>query len=421
MTALIESGDPGENPGHARSLKTSMMVGRIPVRSPKPARVKVTSMASVTAVRQISNEQAPPAPEIDPVKSARSAGLRYICDDTPGLQRQRAGRGFSYRDVNGDRITAPDVLKRIRSLVIPPAWRDVWICPDPNGHLQATGRDAKGRKQYRYHAKWQLIRNQAKFDRMIAFGQALPSIRRDTDRHLRQRNLSREKVLATVVRLLEETLIRIGNDEYAQKNKSFGLTTLRNRHVEISTTTVWFRFKGKSGVQHEIQLRDRRLTRIIQQCQELPGYELFQYVDEAGQRQSVDSADVNAYLQDMTGEAFTAKDFRTWAGTAETLRILYSLPPPSTKTETQKNIRETIKAVAKKLGNRVATCRKYYVHPILLQGYEEGWLLPLLDKEFGKLDLDLNTPVDDLDLQPEEQALLALLMDERARLNSPSP
>jgi DNA topoisomerase-1 len=261
----------------------------------------------------------------DPVQAAKTAGLRYVTDSSPGIGRQRYGKGFRYLGIDGKPINDTSELDHIKALAIPPAWQDVWICPIPHGHLQATGQDAKGRKPYRYHPHWQRVRSQTKFNRMIPFSAALPLIREQIESHLALKGLPREKVLATVVRLLETTFIRIGNVEYAQENKSFGLTTLRNRHVDVSGSTVRFQFTGKSGVKHDIELNDRRIARIIKRCQDIPGYELFQYIDDEGQRQTIDSEDVNSYLREITGEDFTAKDFRTWAGTVLAARELKQL------------------------------------------------------------------------------------------------
>ncbi|MEA5448481.1 DNA topoisomerase IB [Leptolyngbya sp. CCNP1308] len=337
----------------------------------------------------------------EPAQAARSAGLRYVCDDRPGFGRRRCGKGFTYLDEGGDRISDTAELKRLKALVIPPAWEDVWICPFPNGHLLATGRDAKGRKVYRYHPDWRTVRNQTKFDRLIPFSYARPLIREVTDGHLRQRGLSQEKLLAVVVRLLEATVIRIGNDEYREQNQSFGLTTLQNRHVDVGVSKIRFNFVGKSGVEHEIELSDRRLARAIKRCQELPGQQVFQYLDEAGHRQTISSDDVNAYLQTITGEEFTSKDFRTWAGTACTAQILNELGKPTSKTQAQANIREAIKGAAQHLGNRVATCRKFYVHPTVTQAYEAGWLLEVWQAA-------AESP-SDRDLTAEEKALVAVL------------
>ncbi len=268
-----------------------------------------------------------PAAPVAPVTeaamaSARAAGLRYTTDAKPGIRRTRHGGTFRYFGPEGRRITSAEELGRIRSLVIPPAWEDVWICPDPRGHLQATGRDARGRKQYRYHPKWREIRDETKYDRMIGFAQALPQIRERTDRDLKKAGVPREKVLATVVQLLEKTLIRVGNDEYAKQNRSFGLTTLRDGHVEVRGGRVRFTFRGKSGIEHEIDLDDRRLAKIVRACRDIPGYDLFQFYDEQGKRQAVGSADVNAYLKELTGEEYTSKDFRTWAGTVHAAQLL---------------------------------------------------------------------------------------------------
>lgn len=292
-------------------------------------------------------------------------------------------------------------MERLKALAIPPAWEDVWICPFPNGHLMATGRDAKGRKQYRYHPDWRKVRNQTKFDRLIPFGYARPLIRQVTDRHLRQRTLSREKVLAIVVRLLDATVMRVGNEEYRDQNQSFGLTTLQERHVDVATSSIHFHFVGKSGVEHEIDLSDRRLARAIKRCQELPGQQLFQYLDDDGTRHAIDSADVNEYLQTITGEDFTSKDFRTWAGTACTAQILDELGEAETKTEVQANIRAAIRSAANHLGNRVATCRNFYVHPTVPQAYEAGWLLEVWR--------GAKAANDNVNLTSEERSLIAVL------------
>ncbi|HVF11272.1 MAG TPA: hypothetical protein VNA16_10735 [Abditibacteriaceae bacterium] len=251
----------------------------------------------------------------DPIESAKAAGLRYVHDDRPGIRRKRAGKGFSYIDLDGQTIRDEKTLARIKSLAIPPAWKDVWICPSPNGHLQATGIDERGRKQYRYHPRWREVRDETKYTRMILFAGALPKIRERTAQDLAKPGLPREKVLAALVNLLEKTLIRVGNEEYANENKSYGLTTMRNRHVGVEGSTLHFQFRGKSGVYHRIDVQDRRLAKIIERLQDLPGQELFQYLDDEGQPQSVGSAEVNAYLKEISGEEFTAKDFRTWAGT----------------------------------------------------------------------------------------------------------
>ncbi|MBE9099813.1 DNA topoisomerase IB [Vacuolonema iberomarrocanum] len=363
------------------------------VQTPSPSSALLPSPHSVPSA----------APE-EPDKSARAAGLRYVSDEQPGIRRQRWGRGFSYFDLEGDRIQEPTELKRLKALPIPPSWNDVWICPFPNGHLLATGRDAKGRKQYRYHPEWRNIRNQNKFDRLIPFGFVRPKIREATDQHMRMHSLCQEKLLAVVVRLLEATLIRVGNDEYAQQNQSFGLTTLRSHHIELRRTKVRFQFTGKSGVEHDIELSDRRLAHAIKRCQELPGQELFQYVDDAGEVRGISSTDVNDYLQAITGEAFTSKDFRTWAGTAYTAQVLEELGEAQSSNQAQENIREAIQGAAKHLGNRVATCRNYYIHPSIPQAYEEGWLL-----EIWKAAKQPTKHPESLALTPDEKALLTVL------------
>jgi DNA topoisomerase-1 len=310
-----------------------------------------------------------------PAESAKAAGLRYTTDARPGIRRIRRGRAFTYVDADGKRVRAAADLARIRSLVIPPAWIDVWICPDPRGHLQATGRDARGRKQYRYHPKWRVVRDETKYDRVIGFAQALPSIRRTTSDHLRRQGLPREKVLATVVRLLEKTLIRVGNDEYARSNRSYGLTTMRDGHVEVRGARLRFSFRGKSGVEHEIDLTDRRLARIVRQCRDLPGYELFQYIDENGQRQTVGSEEVNAYLKDITGQDLTSKDFRTWAGTVLAAQLLREFEAFTSDAEAKRNILAAVEMVARRLGNTKAVCRKCYIHPAVFDAYLDGSML----------------------------------------------
>jgi DNA topoisomerase-1 len=303
---------------------------------------------------------------------ARDAGLRYATDARPGISRRRSGRGFTYRDADGATIRDRETLARIRALAIPPAWNEVWICPWPNGHIQASGRDARGRKQYRYHAGWQHRRGTDKFDRMLAFAEALPRIRGRCDADLARPGLAREKVLAAVVRLLELTLIRVGNDEYARLNRSFGLTTLRDRHARIDGPAVRFRFRGKSGKPHEVGLRDRRLAGVVRRCQELPGQELFQFVDEDGEVRDVASEDVNAYIRDASGGDFTAKDFRTWAGTVLAYRALRALQPHSGDRSPQRNVVEAIRQTADQLGNTPAIARGSYVHPAVLEAYLAG-------------------------------------------------
>jgi DNA topoisomerase-1 len=317
---------------------------------------------------------------IDPLQSAIAAGLRYVRDRGPCIQRRRCGRSFTYIGADGRTVRDKQVIQRIRSLAIPPAWERVWICPNAMGHIQAVGWDAKGRKQYRYHPLYSRIRNEAKFGRMIAFGTVLSLIRRRVEKDLKRPGLPREKVLATVVRLLETTAIRVGNEEYARSNDSFGLTTLRNRHVQIAGATLRFRFRGKSGLAHEIELTDRRLARVVQQCQDLPGYELFQYVDGSGEICRVDSADVNGYLRRITGQDFSAKDFRTWTGTVLAARELTAEGPCRNERDGKRKIVASVRRVAQRLGNRPATCRKYYIHPAVIEAYSSGSLFPAMQQ-----------------------------------------
>jgi DNA topoisomerase I len=316
---------------------------------------------------------------VDPVESARAAGLRYMTDDAPGIRRRKKGKGFSYVDPKGAVIRDEKTLERIRKLAIPPAWTDVWICTSPNGHLQATGRDARGRKQYRYHPDWRNVRDETKFGRMILFGSSLPKIRQKIDEDMGLRGLPREKVLATVVKLLETTLIRVGNREYMKQNNSFGLTTLRDGHVDIEGSRLRFEFRGKSGKDHSVEVQDRRLARIVRQCRDIPGQTLFQYLDGNGERQKVSSEDVNAYLREITGEDFTAKDFRTWGGTVLALSYLLEMGACESEREANKAVVQAIKQVADGLGNRPAICRKYYVHPTVIEAYVEGRLAATLE------------------------------------------
>ena len=309
-------------------------------------------------------------------KSARQAGLRYVTDGVRGITRQRAGTGWAYFAPNGQRIEEKEVRKRLNGLAIPPAWTDVWICPDPDGHIQATARDARGRKQYRYHQSYREARDQSKFRRMLEFSEVLPALREGIERDLRAPDLSRRQLLATVVRLLDRTLIRVGNDEYVRENRSYGLTTLRRRHVKVDGTMLRFSFRGKSGVEHTIAIADPRLARIVQRCRDLPGEELFRYVDAAGRRQLVSSDDVNAYLRELTDREITAKDFRTWGGTMLAAVELRRLGPAASRREADRNVIAAIDAVAERLGNTRAVCRKYYVHPALLQAYLLGHIVP---------------------------------------------
>ena len=316
-------------------------------------------------------------------ESARAAGLRYVSDATPGILRRRRGRAFRYSHADGAPVRDPRTLGRIRALAIPPAWREVWICSADDGHLQATGRDARQRKQYRYHRRWREARDETKYGRLIPFAAALPRIRRRVARDLARAGLPREKVLATVVRLLETTRARIGNEEYARANESFGLTTLRERQVRVHGSRLKFRFRGKSGVEHAIELDDRRLAAIVRRMQDLPGEELFRYVDDAGETRRIESDDVNAYLKEVSGEDFTSKDFRTWAGTVAAARALHEIGTFQSQTEAKRNIVQAIATVAGALGNTKAVCRKCYIHPEILESYLEGQLGDFMEREDG--------------------------------------
>jgi DNA topoisomerase I len=340
----------------------------------------------------------------DPILTAKAIGLRYVSDTERGFQRKRAGKHFSYLGLDGKPIRDREHLKRIKSLAIPPAWSCVWICTLANGHIQATGRDAKGRKQYRYHPLWGELSSQTKFQRTIAFGEALPRIREMTQRALNRRGLPREKVLAAVIQLLDKTYIRIGNEEYVRANQSYGLTTLREEHVDVSGGSLRFQFRGKSGQMHAIDVQDRRLARVVKRCQDLPGEELFRYVDHDGQAQKIGSADVNDYLREITGQDFTAKHFRTWAGTVEASLALRELGEAATKTAAKRSICQAIRMAAQRLGNKPATCRKYYVHPAILEAYTDGVVL-------GAIEQQQSYPheVSAYGLRPEEQAVLQLL------------
>ena len=314
----------------------------------------------------------------DPLLSAEVAGLRYVRDHEPGIRRLKSGRGFRYVKEDGSPVKDESTLRRIRSLVIPPAWTDVWICASEDGHLQAVGRDAKGRKQYRYHASYRYQRDQTKYSRMLDFGKALENIRARVEQDLKLPGMPREKVLAAVVKLLETTCMRIGNDEYKHQNDSYGLTTLQDHHVKVEGSRMKFRFRGKSGQQQEIELNDQRLAKIVKRCRDIPGYELFQYYDEAGNVSDVTSSDVNAYIRELAGEDFTAKDFRTWGGTGWAALALEQLGRCETEADTKKRVVEAIKEVSQRLGNRPATCRKYYVHPAVLEAYSDGSLFDSL-------------------------------------------
>ena len=340
----------------------------------------------------------------DPVESSRQAGLRYVTDSRPGILRKRWGKAFRYFHSDGTPVKDSATLGRIRSLVIPPAWNNVWICPVANGHLQATGRDARGRKQSRYHPRWREVRDETKYERMKIFGQALPRIRARVEQDLSHTGLPREKVLATIVRLLETTFIRVGNEEYARENHSYGLTTLHDKHAEIQGSTVHFKFKGKSGRTHNIDVNDRRLAKIVKQCQDIPGYELFQYIDEDGSHRTVDSSDVNDYLREISGEPFTAKDFRTWAGTVLACAMLREFETFQSQTEAKKNVVAAIKSVAERLGNTPSVCRKCYVHPAVINRYMDGEMLKDFEAAVRK-----ELPASSHELRQEEMDLLRLL------------
>ncbi len=338
----------------------------------------------------------PPAPEVP--------GLRHVTDATPGLTRRRRGQAFAYFTAAGRRVTDAATLHRIRALAIPPAWTDVWICPHPDGHIQATGRDARGRKQYRYHARWRQVRDDAKFARMLDFGRRLPALRARIAQDLAGRSLSRERVLAGVVSLLEKSLIRVGNDEYATANGSYGLTTLQDRHASVTTGAVCFRFRGKSGVRHEVRVRHRQLASLVKKCQDLPGQELFQYRDETGTVRDVTSGDVNDYLRAVSGRDFTAKDFRTWAGTVLAAMALQEMQEFDSQAQAKRNIRAAIERVAKLLGNTPTVCRKCYVHPAVLDSYIDRTMLQNVQQAARR---EIATAL--ADHSPEEALVLALL------------
>jgi DNA topoisomerase-1 len=337
-----------------------------------------------------------------PLTAAATAGLRYVRDEQPGITRRKRGDGFTYIGADGKIIRNTTVLDRIRALAVPPAWTNVWICADPRGHLQATGRDAKGRKQHRYHAAWRAHRDETKFDRLQAFADVLPLIRRRTNADLAQPGLPRTKVMATIVQLLEKSLIRVGNEEYVRQNRSFGLTTLRARHVRVNGDTLRFQFRGKSGVRHSVKVNDRRLARVVKHCRDLPGQELFQYIDEAGEAQVVDSGDINGYLKEITGQDFTAKDFRTWSGTVLAATALREVPPPGTKRETERCVNVAIEAVAGMLGNTPSVCRKSYVHPGVVDSYRDGTMAAVFSRK-------PRSSARIAGLRTDENALLALL------------
>jgi DNA topoisomerase I len=346
--------------------------------------------------------------KVEPVESARAVGLRYVTDEIPGFGRKKKGKYFDYLDEKGRRLTSPAHLARIKSLVIPPAWKEVWICPFENGHLQATGRDARGRKQHRYHPRWREVRDETKYVRMIAFAKSLPRIRKKIQQDLKLPGLPKNKVLATIVKLLEVSLIRVGNEEYARDNKSYGLTTLQDRHAKIRGGKVKFKFRGKSGKDHDIDIEDRNLARIVKSCQDLPGQDLFQYFDETGKQQDVKSDDVNEYLRAIVGEEFTAKDFRTWAGTVLAAMALQEFEKVGNQRQARKNILRAIEAVSERLGNTPSVCRKCYVHPAVLDSYMDGTLLETLQKRAQAEVRALRH------MRPEEGLVLGLLQQRLA-------
>jgi DNA topoisomerase-1 len=345
-----------------------------------------------------------------PAKAAKAVGLRYVSHQRPGIQREPVGKGFRYLWPRGKEVRDTKTLRRIKSVAIPPAWKEVWISTDARGHLQATGRDARWRKQHRYHPRWREIRDATKYSRLVAFGRALPRLRRRVRKALRLPGLPRAKVLATVVRLLEVSLIRVGNDEYARENSSFGLTTMKDHHVQVKGGKLRFRFRGKSGKRHDVDIEDRRLARIVKRCQELPGQELFQFIDDEGRHQDVHSGDVNDYLREITGQDFTAKDFRTWAGTVLAAVALREFEEFDSKAEANRNILRAIESVAARLGNTVAICRKCYVHPEVIDAYVDGTLLSTL-KQRAEQELAGRLKM----LSPEEAAVLGLLQQRLGR------
>lgn len=378
------------------------VTGRAPRRTSRPQRV----IPARPAVEQ---------PDEAALAHARAAGLRYVSDVTPGIRRLAHGKHFRYVGPDGKPVRDPETLIRIRKLAVPPAWEEVWICPLENGHIQATARDARGRKQYRYHARWREVRDETKYEKMIAFGRALPVIRRRVEADLGLPGLPREKVLAAVVRLLESTFMRVGNEKYARHNGSFGITTLRDQHVRIDGPHIRFSFRGKSGKHHDIELDDQRLARIIRRCRDLPGYELFQYLDDDGTPHIVDSGDVNEYLRTLTGEDYTAKDFRTWAATVLAAMALQEYQKFESATQAKKNVVRAIEAVATQLGNTPSICRKCYIHPRIIDSYLNGTMVQALKRRAERtLTEDVHA------LQPEEAAVVGLLQQRLERAVSTS-
>ena len=345
-----------------------------------------------------------PTPVRDPKLAARAAGLRHVSDRAPGITRRRRAKTWLYFTPEGARIKDPDEIARINKLAIPPAYTDVWICPNPRGHLQAVGRDARGRKQYRYHAQWRAVRDEAKYGKMLIFGRVLPAIRAQVNADLSAPGLPKRKVVAAIVALLEKTMMRVGNEEYAQQNKSFGLTTLRSRHARVRGSRVLFDFRGKHGIKHEIDLSDRRLAAIVGRCRDLPGQDLFQYLDEDGERSNATSDDVNEYLREASGEDITAKDFRTWAATNLAASALREFEAFDTAAKAKTNLVRAVEEVARRLGNTPAICRKCYIHPAVFDGYLDGSLLEGLKARADDV-LEDKPP----GLTPEEVAITAYL------------
>ncbi|HWD21019.1 MAG TPA: DNA topoisomerase IB [Verrucomicrobiae bacterium] len=350
----------------------------------------------------------------DGPQMARLAQLRYVSHTEAGIRRQKAGAAFKYFGKDGKLIDDPACLRRIKALAIPPAWRNVWICPLENGHLQATGRDDRGRKQYRYHRRWREVKDDTKYNRMLAFAQALPKIRRRAARDLRPHGLPKNKVMATVVRLLESSLIRVGNDEYAHDNHSYGLTTMQNRHARIHGATIQFHFRGKSGKEHTVEIHDARLAKIVRACRDIPGQDLFQYLDDDGQRHHVRSEDVNEYLREISGADFTAKDFRTWAGTILAGMALREFQKFDSQAQAKKNLVQAIESVARRLGNTPAICRKCYIHPEILDGYLQGATVATVRR---RAESELRSNLHQL--RPEEAAVVAFLEKRLARQKEP--
>lgn len=396
--------DPGGKPW---ILKAASSRGKRPSACRHRSCPKNDVMATVTRRKRHLDHA-------EPAESAQAARLRYVSDRKPGIRRKPVAGGFVYVGVDGRKIRAAAELKRIRALVIPPAWTDVWISSSPHGHIQATGRDSRGRKQYRYHSRWRMVRDETKYGRMMAFGSALPQIRKRVEADISVAGLPRTKVLATVVRLLETTLIRVGNDEYARANGSFGLTTMLDRHVSVERGSVRFGFRGKSGIRHTIDLADRRLAGVVRRCRDLPGQELFQYIDDEGEPQSVDSSDVNDYLHEVAGAEFSAKDFRTWAGTVLAAMALREFEAFDSQTQAKKNVVRAIENVAQRLGNTPTVCRKCYVHPEIIDAYLDGSMLETL-KQLADQEMSESLG----ELRPEEAAVLGLLQQRLTMKASP--